>query len=109
MLADQTSHFKHRNLILAKNRTQLFICVNHPLFDIVLKAIGLDVHPQLAYYFCAWKWVCANYRGELLAERKCLHESCIRRSLTVLNFSFSVNGWPYKRHVFSIELALQKF
>ena len=48
MLADQSGHLEHRDLSLAENGAELFVCVDHALVDLVLQTLGLDVSPQLA-------------------------------------------------------------
>src|ERR1019366_3694979 len=69
VLADESGHLEHRDLLLAvEDLQQLVVCVDHPLVRLVLKAVGLDVVPHLFRDFAAGNWLAADDRGQVAAR-----------------------------------------
>ncbi len=74
MRADQFGHFEHADLILAENRLELGICVDHALVRCVLQIVLLDVFPQFFHHFGARQRRGAHDGGQMRRRGERFHE-----------------------------------
>src|SRR5262245_40626846 len=101
MPADQLGHLEHRYLSLAaEHRLQLVVGVDHAPVLLVLKAVTLDVAPDLLGHLGTRHRARADHRRERAARRHRLHEGGIWLALLARLLRFLL------RHLdFSSELA----
>ena len=78
VLADQASHFEHRNLWLAKHFLELGVSIDHALVGCILQVVGLDVDSQLADDFCTWKGSGTDHSSQSSARGQGFHEGGVR-------------------------------
>lgn len=63
MFANQAGHFKHADLLLAKNLEQFVIGIDIAFVLCVLQIVGFDVVPHFFDDFCAGQGSAANNGG----------------------------------------------
>src|SRR5262245_8224344 len=103
MPADQLGHLEHRYLSLAAEHSlELVVGVDHAPVLLVLKAVALDVAPDLLGHLGARHRARADHRRERAARRHRLHESGIRLALLARLLRFLL------RHISVSPLSLRE-